>query len=148
MRTLSVPNAFFEEAAAMLRAGKTVKMRVCGQSMYPFLHSGKDLVELVPYPGGDLPLWTVVFYRWEGQYMIHRIVGTDEERYQMMGDGNIYRIEEVHKDEVIGVLRYIHRPDGTVQDCTDARWLSRGGKWYRWLPVRRYLIKIMKLLGV
>ncbi len=148
MRTLSLPNAFFEEAAAILRDGKKVKMRVNGESMYPFLHGGRDLIELYPHTGEDLPLWTAVFYRWEGSYMIHRIIGVDAEGYDIMGDGNIVRVERVAKDEIIGILRYIHYPNGKTQDCEDPKWLSRGRFWYKLLPIRSYLIRIMKLLRI
>lgn len=148
MRTLSLPNVFFEEAAEMLRNGKKVKMRINGESMYPFLHSGRDLVELHPHVGDELPLWTVVFYRWEGNYMIHRIIGVDMEGYDIMGDGNGLRVERITKDEVIGVLRYIHYSNGKVQDCEDPKWLARGRYWHKLLPIRMYLIRAMRLLRI
>lgn len=58
MRKLIVPNSFLSEAAEALRAGQTVKLHIDGQSMYPFIHGGKDLVEVVPCPPeGELPLY-------------------------------------------------------------------------------------------
>ena len=49
----------------------------------------------------------------------------------MLGDGNLARIERVKREDIIGILRTIYRPDGTVQDCRDTRWLKKAKWWYR-----------------
>ena len=48
MRKITVSNDFFAEAAEALRQGQTVKLLIGGQSMYPFIRGGIDLVEVVP----------------------------------------------------------------------------------------------------
>ena len=50
----------------------------------------------------------------------------------MLGDGNLARIERVKREDIIGILRTIYRPDGTTQDCRDTQWLRRqnGGIGY------------------
>lgn len=147
MRKVIVPNVFFEEAAEALKQGKTVKIYADGQSMYPFIRGGADRVEIVPYnPSDELPLWCCPFFRWEGMYMIHRYVGKQGDRYRMMGDGNLYRIEEVGRDEIIGVLRYIYHADGMMQDCTEQRWLKRGEWWYRLRRIRRFLLPLFRVV--
>ena len=42
-----VSNDFFVEAVEELRKGKSVRLFVGGQSMYPFIHGGKDEIEVV-----------------------------------------------------------------------------------------------------
>lgn len=149
MRKLVVPNSFLAEAADALRQGQTVKLHINGQSMYPFIKGGRDLVEVVPCPAeGPLPDWCCPFYYWEGNYMIHRYIGSEGDECLMLGDGNVQRIERVQRAEVIGLLRYIYRPDGSVQDCRDARWLHRARCWYRLRPLRRFLLPLLKLLHV
>ncbi len=149
MRRITLPNDFMAEAARLLREGKSVKIHITGESMLPFIHGGRDVVEIEPCPSaGDLPAWCCPFYCWEGKYMIHRYIGHDGEFCLMLGDGNIARIEKVKREEIIGLLRRIYRPDGSVQDCTSPRWLKRGGWWYRLKPLRRWLLPAMRMFNV
>ena len=149
MRKLVIGNEFLAEAAEALRQGKTVKVRIDGESMYPFIRGGKDLVELVPCDAeSELPAWCCPFYCWEGHYMVHRYVGREGDYCLMLGDGNLARVERVKRSEIIGLLRYIYRPDGSVQDCQDAQWLRKGALWYKLRPVRRFLLPLMKRLRV
>ena len=149
MRKLVVPNSFFAEAADTLRNGQSVRLHVDGQSMYPFIHGGKDEIEVEPYDGkSPLQPWCCPFYQWGGNYMIHRFIGMKGNLCQMLGDGNVYRIEEVPPHEIIGLLRYIYHPDGSVQDCQEKRWLKKAVWWYRLRKVRRFLIPLFKKLGV
>ena len=145
MRRITLPNRFLEEAAQALARGETVKIQITGDSMYPFIRSGKDTVEIVPCPpDGELPAWCCPFYQWEGKYMIHRYIGREGDYCLMLGDGNLARIERVRRDEIIGLLSRIHHADGTVQDCTDARWLRRARWWHRLRPLRRWLLAFLK----
>lgn len=147
MRKIVVPNRFLAVAEEELRAGRSVRVQIDGQSMYPFIRGGADEVEIVPCPpDGELPAWCCPFYRWEGRYMIHRYVGTEGDRCVMLGDGNLVRREYVRREEIIGLLHRIYRPDGSVQACTDPRWLRKGRLWYRLRPLRRILIPAFRLL--
>ena len=150
MRRLVVPNSFFAEAAELLRSGQSVKLHVDGRSMYPFIHGGRDLILVEPYnPADELPRFCCPFYQWQGTYMIHRYIGDTEEGVcRMMGDGNIARIEEVRREEIIGLLRTIYHPDGTEQDCRDPRWLRKARWWYRLRLLRRFLIPLFSRLGI
>lgn len=149
MRKLIVPNSFLAEAAEVLRQGQSVKLHIDGQSMYPFIRGGIDLVEVVPCPPeGELPAWCCPFYLWEGRYMIHRYIGREGDECLMLGDGNIARIERVRRQEIIGLLRCIYRPDGTIQDCSDPRWLRKAAWWYRLRPLRRFLLPIFRLFRI
>lgn len=130
----------------MLRKGQTVKLHIDGQSMFPFIRGGIDLVEVVPcLMEGDLPDWCCPFYQWEGQYMIHRYIGQEGDECLMLGDGNLSRIERVKRPEIIGLLRTIYHPDGTVQDCREKRWLKKGEWWYRLRFLRRGLLPLFRL---
>ena len=140
-----VPNIFLQEAARLLKDGKPVRLLIDGQSMFPFIRGGKDQVEIVPYDGASLlPLWSAVFFCWEGQYMIHRYVGTKDGKLLMMGDGNLVRIEVVEPTAVYGILSTIYHSDGSSQDCSDKTWLNRGKRWYRLRSIRRFLIPLLR----
>lgn len=150
MRKVVVGNEFLANAAESLRCGQKVRLLIDGQSMFPFIRGGHDLVEVIPCPPeGELPAWCCPFYLWEGRYMIHRYIGTDREgRCRMLGDGNLARIETVERKEIIGLLESIHRPDGSVQECSDPRWLRRAQWWYRLRRVRRLLLPLCRWLHV
>lgn len=167
MRKLTVPNDFFTNAAEALKQGHTVKLLIGGQSMYPFIRGGIDVVEIIPCPPeGELPAWCCPFFCWEGRYMIHRYIGREsregseisegdegseinkDDNYLMLGDGNVARIERVKRKDIIGLLRTIHRPDGTTQDCLDVRWLKKAEWWYRLRYIRRWLLPFIKMIQV
>ena len=94
MRKVTLPNQFLAEAARALADGETVKIQITGESMYPFIRSGRDTVEIVPCPPeGELPAWCCPFYQWGGNYMIHRYIGSEGSDCLMLGDGNVARIE-------------------------------------------------------
>lgn len=148
MRKISVPNGFLAEAAETLRKGQAVTLRIDGNSMYPFIRGGRDLVEIVPCPPGTRPIpWACYFYCWEGQYMVHRYVGQKAGTLCMMGDGNLGRIEHIRPEDLAGMLQHIRRPDGTIQDCLSPAWLKRGRRWYRLRHLRRWLLPLLHLLG-
>lgn len=149
MRKLVVPNSFFAEAADTLRSGQSVRLHVDGQSMYPFIHGGKDEILVEPYDGvSPLEPWCCPFYQWGGNYMIHRYIRTVDGVCEMLGDGNIYRIEKVPQKEIIGMLRIIYHPDGTQQDCSDPKWLRKAALWYRLRKIRRFLLPLFRLIDV
>ena len=65
---------------------------------------------LIPYDKKEpLKLWSCVFYQWKGHYMIHRLVGFQDGRYWMMGDGNLVQMEIVEESDILGVLQTIYR---------------------------------------
>lgn len=147
MKTLNVSNSFLAEAAEALRQGHVVKLLIGGQSMFPFIRGSVDKVEVEPCPPeGELPKFCCPFYCWEGHYMIHRYIGCEGDDCLMLGDGNLSRIERVKRQDIIGLLRTIHRPDGSVQDCRDPRWLRKALWWYRLRPFRRWLLPALKIL--
>lgn len=150
MKKVVLQNSFLEEVASLLREGQSVRIRIDGMSMHPFINGGSDEVELVPYDKETRPLacWQCVFYRWKGQYMVHRYIGRKDGKYAMMGDGNLAQIETVEENEIYGILKAIYRPDGSVQDCTDKRWLRRGKYWYKLRIFRRFLLPLYRRFWV
>ena len=61
----------------------------------------------------------------------------------MLGDGNLARIERVKREDIIGILRTIYRPDGTTQDCRDTQWLKKAKWWYGVRFLRRWLLLVL-----
>lgn len=147
MKRQIVQNRFLEGVAAMLSEGQSVRVRIGGESMFPFIRGSKDEVELVPFqPGAPLLLWTCLFFKWGESYVVHRYVGKEGHLFCIMGDGNLFQVEKVEESDIIGVLRTIYRSDGTEQDCLDSRWLRWGALWYRLRKFRRFLLPLCRRL--
>lgn len=150
MKKVVLQNSFLEEVASLLREGQTVRIRIDGMSMHPFINGGIDEVELLPYDKENCPLecWQCAFFRWKGHYMVHRFIGKEGNKYCMMGDGNLAQIETVEENELFGVLKTIYRPDGSIQDCSDKRWLRKGKYWYKLRFFRRFLLPLYRRFWV
>lgn len=139
------PNIFLAGVAELLSEGHSVKIRIDGMSMFPFIKGGKDEVELVPYQRNTvIPKGSGVFFRWKEQYMVHRLVKLDGGKFYMMGDGNLKQIEKVDDEDILGILQTIFRQDGSCIDCTGKQWRCRGLWWYRLRSIRRFLLPLFR----
>lgn len=143
-KQIRVPNAYFEHVAHLLKEGKHVRLKVLGDSMFPLIRGGKDEIELIPKNEvKELKPFTALFYRWEGQYMIHRYIRKDNDEIVLLGDGNVYREERTKEEDILGVLKTIYRKEKEI-DCLSETWITQGKCWYKLLPVRKYLLYILK----
>ena len=142
-----LPNEFLSLAEENLKDGKSVKILADGPSMFPFIHGARDLVEIIPVRPDENPmLWEVYFFIHNGKYKIHRFVGREDDFFIMRGDGNLKISEKVKQKDIIGKLYRIHKPDGTVIDCTSKKWLRKGCTWNKLLPLRRYMLAAVRRL--
>lgn len=118
--------AAFALARDLLREGRTVSVRVEGQSMLPFFRSG-SVIRLRPVAEGDLRRGRVVLGETdEGRFVVHRILGVGAERVTLLGDGNYAGTESVARCRVWGTV-----------DCGRLH-LSLAHIWLWLRPVRRY----------
>lgn len=99
---------FIETIIPLLFTEKTVRFRIKGMSMYPLLHSDRDLVDL---RRTDEPqMGDIVLARVSGeQYILHRVVKKDGDRLTLMGDGNIYAKECCLCSDVLGKVVMVIR---------------------------------------
>lgn len=145
MRRIVYQNHFFEEIAQLLQEGNSVRVRIDGESMHPFIVGGKDEVLLIPYnKKTPIKLWSCIFYKWKGHYMIHRFVGFQDSQYCMMGDGNLVQIERIEESDILGILQTIYHADGSIQDCLGKKWLYQGRFWFKFRKLRRFLLPIYR----
>ena len=145
MRRIVYQNHFLEEIAQLLREGDSVRVRIDGESMHPFIIGGKDEVMLIPYDKKyPLKLWSCAFYNWRGHYMIHRFVGVQDGKYCMMGDGNLVQMERIEESEILGILQTVYHADGSTQDCLGKKWLCQGRYWFKLRKLRRFLLPLYR----
>ena len=144
---LIVPNEFLAIAEEELLEGRSVKILADGASMNPFIIGGRDYSEVIPFPKYEEPeLWNAYLFKWNGKYVIHRFIGKTGDIYRMLGDGNLKYEETVSREDIIGVLSKIHKPDGNYIDTLSTKWKRKGKNWHQLLPLRRYLLAAFRRL--
>ena len=134
------------EFANLLRDRKEVLFTPSGVSMRPFIEGGKDSVILKPLTDepqvGDILLASVRTPDNSRTYVLHRLVRIaqrGEERICVLqGDGNLRGEEYCRREDIIGRVAAIQRPDGH-RKC-----LTKGRIWYHLFPVRKWLLKIYR----
>ena len=126
------------EVAAVLREGREAVFTPTGNSMLPFIRSGRDRVVLRKQD--EIAVGDIVLIHTGGRYILHRILEIDGERVTLMGDGNLKSVEHGTRAEIVGTVTEILRPDGrSVKPGT--------GRFWRILkPFRRYILFIYRRL--
>ena len=135
----TVPNdILLGEVAAVLQEGREAILTPTGNSMLPFIRSGRDRVILRrqdSYAVGD-----IVLAHFGGRYILHRIVALDGDAVTLMGDGILQGQEQGRTDGIVGTVTAVIRPDGR------RRVPGKGRVWRALKPVRRYLLAIYRRL--
>ena len=135
-----------------IREGRPVKFPVKGTSMLPFIVGGRDCVEFYPVEG-ELKVGDIVMAR------VHRIIGiepvagdaspasfsADDCRIILTGDGNLGFKEHCLRKDVIAKAHAVICPDGSRKSLISQKALRNWHRWQRLRPVRRVLLKIIKL---
>lgn len=139
-------NIFFKEIEQMLASGETVKIKLLGHSMYPFLRSNKDSVVLSPFKKEDLKRGSVALFKYKDSYILHRIVCIFNDVYTFRGDGNVGLIERVHLDDIVALMTGIERLSGRKYSCNSFLWRTASCLWLLLSPFRRYLLWLCRVL--
>lgn len=130
------------EVERLVAAGRRVVLPVKGNSMLPFIIGGKESV-LLAAPQSPLRVGDVVLARvGEGKFVVHRIVKTDGDKLELMGDGNLVWPEHCTRGDVMARAVAVVGADGKERTLTKNRWLWK--LWHLLLPVRRYLLAVYK----
>lgn len=114
-----------------------------GTSMLPLLRENRDLMVIRKKDTADLRKYDAVLYlRDNGEYALHRILKVNSGSYWVIGD-NCINGEEVHDDQVLGVLEEIVR-DGKTIKVTDKGYRIFVRIWWLVYPIR-ILLKNIRL---
>lgn len=126
---------FFADVERIVGEGGSVRMRLKGNSMRPFLRDGIDEVELAPVDRVALRKGMVVLFRYQGRHVLHRVRRIDSDRLVIKGDGN-YRIEEtVTRGDVVCNVSRIYR---------NGREIVYGSPRWRILTARSLTVKTLR----
>lgn len=141
MEKITLPNdQVFADVLSMLSDGYTVRLRVKGTSMFPFITGGRDYVFLqkaVRIRTGDI----VLAYLSGKYYVLHRVYRIDGDEITLMGDGNVRSQEQCRPEDICGTVLSILR-NGRYVSCCSLQEQRKVWLWKKILPVRRYILVI------
>ena len=114
-----------------------------GTSMYPMLRNRRDSVYLVRYDGQGLKKYDLpVYKRANGQQVMHRCLGKDENGYIMCGD-NQWTLEYGIKDEqIIAVAKGFYRDEKYIPNENKGYQLYYK-LWAKNLFVRKCILRVI-----
>lgn len=139
-----IPNDFFfawvEEEIA---AGRSVRFRLKGNSMFPTLRNGRDEVVLYPCRPEELKPMDVVLFRYQGRHLLHRILQREKDRLLIQGDGSYVATETCTVSDVVGKVQEVIRPSGKVVSVTSWQWRWFGKLWRGLGRLRCLILRIL-----
>lgn len=124
-----------------VKNGKTVKLKIMGESMSPTLMEDRDSVTLAK--PGRIKTGDVIFYKRDnGHFVLHRVVGKKNGCYKLCGDNQVGVEFPIRPDQVIAVVTEIHRKGETIKvnDFLYSLWVF---VWTHSIKFRPFLIKII-----
>ena len=118
-----------------------------GRSMGPMLRNRRDRVVLRSVGTEErLERLELPLYRYpDGRYVLHRIIGIEEDVYLIRGD-NTYAVERIPHAWVIGVVTEFYR--GEKHWSVEDRRYRRYAALWQWLyPLRAFLRRVRGFVG-
>ena len=113
---------------------------IVGVSMLPTLRQNRDRV-IIEVPREQPGKYDIVLYkRWDGQYVLHRVLEVREDYYVIRGD-NTYVDEHISFGDVKGVATHFVR-GGKMVDVTDERYQNYVKWLYRFYPLRKLIWRL------
>ncbi len=145
-RKIEVENkVLIPEIIALINEGHSVTLGLKGFSMRPFLEDQRDKA-ILKKPSklsvDDVVLAEVAPKR----YVLHRIIGINDDEITLRGDGN-FNTETCKRKDVHGIAVGFYRKGRSSVDSTSGRkWLVYSFVWTRLFPIRRYLLFAYRVL--
>lgn len=132
--------AYLDAVCDMLQTGAVhVPVNVAGTSMTPFLDPGDTVLLDLPKEAvqvGDV----ILFVRFNGRYVLHRVVSIQSDRLELLGDAQIAS-EWIAPDQVRAVVTAIRRGDKLL-DSGSLRWRFFRGPWRKLRTLRPYVNRV------
>ena len=139
-----LPNeVLLSQAGEFLSSGMEVLLPVKGNSMLPFIRSGRDLAlvrKQEKVEEGDV----VLAVESTGKYVIHRVIKVGQDGIlTLRGDGNLRGTETCRPQDVMGTVVEVRKPSGKI-------FYPKSVKSWQKLPVllRRVILALYKRLFV
>ncbi len=145
MSTIHLTNSeFLPHVCELVAKGHKVTIRAKGNSMRPFLESGRDqaVLSAIGTPKvGDVVLAEI----YKGMYVLHRIDRIQGENITLRGDGNVRGTEACQLSDIRAIaLTFIRK--GKIWHTDTIFWKTYSKLWRTLLPFRRILLALYRLL--
>lgn len=139
---ITTEEKYILELIEKARRGETVRVLGVGNSMRPFLESGRDYIDLIVVKEDTrLNKNDVIFYKsHEDKYVLHRIISVSEEGYYPNGDGNL-SIEPLLEREKIYLKAIGFVRKGKYISINSKGYQGYVRIWTRLLPFRVHLLR-------
>lgn len=146
MNKVVVPNSILlGEVKSLLAEGKEVVIPTKGNSMLPFIRGTRDSVSLRKL--GTLEVGDIVLAEIrEGTYVLHRVIGLEDDMVTLMGDGNRRGVETCLRKDIAGTALMVLKDGVKEVDCRSPKALRRARMWRRLLPLRRIILGFYRRL--
>jgi hypothetical protein len=112
-----------------INKGENVKLRIRGNSMAPLLINNFDYVTLQPIKGHKIKIGDIIFFRYKGSFLMHRVVKTDPASIVTKGDA-LKSYEEIKHEDVIAKISLPARYD---------KWWYLHSKRILWRLIKIYI---------
>lgn len=142
MKTLA-NEIFFAQVETEISAGRSVRFKVKGHSMYPLLRDGKDEVTISPLTC-DPSVYDIVLFRYRGKHILHRIISIEGDTYTIQGDGIYISCEKCTHDDIIGVVTQIHKKNGLEINTSWGLFRFNSWCWYKLFFMRRFILAVLR----
>ena len=127
----------------VISGGGDVSIIASGTSMEPFIRDKKDKITLRKHQGklkkGDVPFYK----RKNGQFVLHRIIGVDENGYILRGDNQWVKEYDVKDEDVIAVLVSVEK-NGKTHSIDGFYCRS----YFFFMPVIRWIRRIINSIKI
>lgn len=126
----------------ILGIGEKAWITVTGMSMYPFLREGRDSVELSSVTYDALKRGDIVLIRREtGQYVLHRLLKKDRDRFFIIGDAQQWVEGPLEPSQLLAYVTSIKRGKQIIS-CNNIILRCAVGIWLALIPYRNKVIRI------
>jgi signal peptidase I len=142
MKTLA-NEIFFAQVETEISAGRSVRFKVKGHSMYPLLRDGKDEVTISPLTC-DPSVYDIVLFRYRGKHILHRIISIEGDTYTIQGDGIYISCEKCTREDIIGVVTHIHKKNGLEINTSWGLFRFNSWCWYKLFFMRRFILAVLR----
>ena len=140
---------FFAEVERLLSEEGRVVLTVQGNSMRPFVRSGRTRAVLALCDPSQLTKGDEVLFRSLGRHILHRIISVDGDELLLSGDGNYRIFERCRREDVVARVEAFVSRKGRVTECGSGRWRRASALWL-WLHpfLRRCILSALRRLRI
>ena len=108
---MSSKNSDFE---TILKEDGVLTFTNVGYSMYPLIEQHKDILTIVTLEREPKRYDVVLYKDKEHHYVLHRILKVKKDKIILAGDHNHFKDKPIQKEEILGILKSIHKADGRI----------------------------------